>query len=574
MINKNLTNKDIAQFLIEIADFLEINAENPYRIRAYRRAARKIETFPEEIMQLLKNKSDLTEIPYVGKAISIMIKEFIRTRRKPLMQIPYESKLFNELKHIPGLGIKRIRVLNKNLIFTKKDLLTAISTKKLQYLPGFNQNLVQKILDNIDKRKYHQKFLRWNVVDKIVTYIVNQLKNDSSIKNIVVAGDYRRKLEYLSTLDIIVLSSDCKQTKEFFLKMHIITDILEQTSEYCSAMISAGSKLDLYLVSQKDEFPYLLLNKTGSKSHIESLTRIAHDKKIILTEKQMIKNKKIIYCSNENSIYEYLNMQYIPPELRENRGEVALSLKKKLPQLVVISDIKGDLHSHTHETDGSDSLVSMVNAAIQLGYQYLAITDHTKSLYITHGLNEERLMKQIKEIDKLNEKLNNFTILKSSEVDILEDGSLDLPDYILKELDLRVCSIHSKFNLPEKTQTERIIKAMDNPYFNILGHPTGRLIPSRKPYLLDMLKIMEAAKEKNCILEINAQPARLDLNDIYCQMAKKIGVKFSISSDAHSISGLNLMIYGINQARRGWVEAKEVINTYSLNDLKKLINRK
>jgi DNA polymerase (family 10) len=264
-------------------------------------------------------------------------------------------------------------------------------------------------------------------------------------------------------------------------------------------------------------------------------------------------------------------MQYVEPELRENNGEIEAALKHKLPKLVELSDIRGDLHSHTNETDGHYTLAEMVAVAQAKGYEYLAITDHSQRLTVANGLDKKRLLAQIRAIDALNEQLKGFTILKAIEVDILEDGSLDLPDDVLKELDLTVCSVHSKFNLSEKKQTERIVRAMDNPHFKILGHPTGRLLNQRPPYALDLSQLLQAAKERGCVVELNAQPERLDFNDIYCRMAKEVGVKVAISTDAHSIYHFDFMRFGVGQARRGWLEADDVINTRNLRDLRKLL---
>jgi DNA polymerase (family 10) len=297
-------------------------------------------------------------------------------------------------------------------------------------------------------------------------------------------------------------------------------------------------------------------------------------KKLKINEYGVFKGKKKIAGKTEKGVYKQVGLPYIEPESRENRGELEAASKKNLPRLIVLKDIRGDLHVHTRATDGHYSLEEMAGAAKARGYDYLAITDHSKHVTVAKGMDVKRLQKQIEEIDRLNEKLSGMRILKSVELDILEDGSLDLPDDVLVELDLVVCAIHYKFNLSRKKQTMRIIKAMDNPYFNILSHPTGRLINERKPYEINMEQVMRAAKERGCYLELNAHPDRLDLNDIDCKMAKDMGIKIAIASDAHTIDDLDMMRFGIGQARRGWLEPGDVLNSRSWGDLKKLLKRK
>ncbi|MBV9575957.1 MAG: PHP domain-containing protein, partial [Gammaproteobacteria bacterium] len=303
----------------------------------------------------------------------------------------------------------------------------------------------------------------------------------------------------------------------------------------------------MFHLVKNDNLGFSLLTYTGSNEHINSLNAYAEKNTNLNCKNE--NSYKLFLGDTEEKIYNKLKLPFIPPELRENRGEIIVAKKNMLPNLITLNDIKGDLHSHTNETDGIETLAVMVAAAFQKGYEYFAITDHSKRLAITNGLNEKRLLKQIELINKLNLKYTNIKILKSIEVDILEDGKLDLSNDVLKELDICVCSLHSKFKLPADKQTERIIRAMDNPYFNILGHMTGRLLTSRPPYFLDVEKIFSAAKERGCFIELNCQPARLDINDIYCKRAKEVGVKIAISSDAHSVRELSFMEYGINQAR-------------------------
>lgn len=567
-------NTEIAHYFEMLADFLEIHAENPYRIKAYRQAARQIKTLPDSLYELVANEIDLTQIPHIGKGIASHIKDIIHAETWPEMKLQSHPKTINELQRIQGLGKKRIKLLQNELnIYTKAELITAIKANKLQKIKGFSKKLEEKIVASLSQPKPHKKLFRLNIVKRKIYYLIEKIKIFSGIENIIVAGDYRRKTELVGKLYLIIQATSGNHVVEEFLALDGIGEILEKNENHCEVIFKSGIAVEVYVIGDKNPTP-LLFKLTGSESHFVKLQKQASKLKLNLTEEGLYKNNQRLPITNEQEIYMHLNMDYIEPELREDRGEIEAAINHTLPNLIQLSDIKGDLHSHTNETDGRETLENMLAAAKEKGYEYYAITDHSKRLVITNGLNEERLLKQIRLIDKLNEKLTGFTILKGIEVDILEDGSLDLPDSILKELDVRVCSIHSKFNLPEEKQTERIIRAMDNPYFNILAHPTGRLIPGRPPYPVNIEKIMQAAKERGCFLELNSQPARLDLKDTYCSMAKTLGVKLSISSDAHGLHELGYMQFGVAQARRAWIEADDVINTWPLGKLLKSFKRK
>jgi DNA polymerase (family 10) len=336
--------------------------------------------------------------------------------------------------------------------------------------------------------------------------------------------------------------------------------------------LRTGLQVDLRIV-EKNEFGAALLYFTGSKEHSVELRKIGQEKDLKVNEYGVFSGKKKLASKTEEKMYKALGLRYIEPELREDKGEFEASRNNNLPKLVELDDIKGDLQTHTKASDGKYSLKEMVEGAQDLGYEYYAVTDHSKKVTMANGLDEKRLTKQIEEIDKLNKKMKQIKILKSIEVDILEDGSLDLSDDILKELDIVICSIHYNMNLSKKKQTRRVLKAMENPHFNILAHPTGRMINKRSPYDIDLEDVMKEAKDKGCFLEINANPDRLDLNDDHARLAKEIGLKLSISTDAHSTDNLHFMKYGVAQARRGWLEKDDVLNTRSWEDLKKLLKR-
>lgn len=357
-----------------------------------------------------------------------------------------------------------------------------------------------------------------------------------------------------------------------FVAYDEVADVISQGDTRSTVVLRSGLHADLRVVPQVS-FGAALCYFTGSKAHNIAVRKIGVAKGCKVNEYGVFKGEKRVAGRTEQDVYAKLGLAYIEPEMREDRGEIELAAKGRLPKLVTLDDIRGDLHCHTDLTDGRNTLEEMAAAAGERGYEYLAVTDHTKHVTVAHGLDKAGMMTAIRRIDRLNTKLDGITILKSAEVDILEDGRLDLPDSVLRELDLVVCAVHYKFNLPEKKQTARILRALDNRHCNILAHPGGRLINVREPYEVDIQTIMNAARERGCFLELNAQPARLDLTDVHCKMAKDMGLKVAISTDAHNTAQFDYMRFGIGQARRGWLEARDVLNTRGLAELKKLLRR-
>lgn len=568
-------NNDIAKVFNKIADLLEFENENPFRVRAYRNASITIENLSQDVGNMVKRGEDLTTLPGIGHDLAEKIDNIVNDKDVDLLK-RLEEKFpidLTSLMHIPGLGAKKIKKLYDELNIKNIDeLAKAAEGKKIQKIPEFSTKTEQHILEEIGKIKKQYNRMAISVVDQYALPIVDYLKQDSNIQDIEIAGSYRRRVETIGDVDILVTCDDASTVMDNFVKYDEVQQILSKGETRSSVILNAGIQVDLRVVPQKS-YGAALLYFTGSKSHNIVIRKLAKQKNWKVNEYGLFDGDKFIAGETEESIYKKLGLQYIEPELRENRGEFEAAAKKKLPKLIELSDIKGDLHAHTKMTDGRNSLEEMVEAAQNLGYEYIANTEHSKHVTIAKGIDENKLYEQIKKVDKFNEKLKNFVVLKSIEVDILENGSLDLPDNILKELDIVVCSVHYKFNLPREKQTERILRAMDNPYFNIFAHPTCRLINERDPINVDMERIMKKAKENNCIFEINAQPSRLDLNDIHCKMAKDMGLKFAISTDSHNTNGYNNIHYGINQARRGWIEANDVINTKSVKDLKKLIKK-
>jgi DNA polymerase (family 10) len=389
---------------------------------------------------------------------------------------------------------------------------------------------------------------------------------------VVVAGSYRRCKDTVGDLDLLVTSRNGKSAVEYFMRYDEVADVVAKGPTRSTVVLKAGIQVDLRVVPE-ESYGAALHYFTGSKAHNIAVRKLGQAKGLKINEYGVFRGTKRIAGREEADIFAAVGLPYIEPELREDRGEIQAAFAGKLPKLVRLEDVRGDLHLHTTASDGKNSLGEMAQAAKAAGYEYIAITEHTRHATIARGLDEKRLARQLEEIDRLNEDLEGIRLLKSSEVDILADGSLDLPDRILKRLDFTVCAVHYKFNLDARAQTERILRAMDNRYCNILAHPTGRLLGERPGYPVDLERVMKGARERGCFVELNAHPARLDVDDVHCKLAKEMGLKVAISTDAHSTVGLEMMRYGIGQARRGWLERDDVLNTRPLAALKRLLAR-
>jgi DNA polymerase (family 10) len=569
----DVPNQKIADMFNEMADLLDIEGNNPFRVRAYRNASRIVSDFPQKITDLVAQGKDLTQWPGIGKSLAEKIATIVKTGRLPQLEVEEKRipPVLVELTKISGLGPKRIKAIYYAYhIKSIADLQKLVDEGKIAALEGFGEKTEAAIKAGLKRITDTPLRLRLDIAERIADSIVTYLQQCPGLEKLDVAGSYRRYKETVGDLDLLAIAKEGEELIRHFVDYPEVARVLSKGETRSTVLLKNGFQIDLR-VMPKESYGAALYYFTGSKSHNIAVRKIALKHKLKINEYGIFKGKRQVGGKSERDIFSLLNMQYVEPELRENNGEIEAALKHKLPKLVELSDIRGDLHSHTNETDGHYTLAEMVAAAQAKGYEYLAITDHSQRLTVANGLDKKRLLAQIRAIDALNEQLKGFTILKAIEVDILEDGSLDLPDDVLKELDLTVCSVHSKFNLSEKKQTERIVRAMDNPHFKILGHPTGRLLNQRPPYALDLSQLLQAAKERGCVVELNAQPERLDFNDIYCRMAKEVGVKVAISTDAHSIYHFDFMRFGVGQARRGWLEADDVINTRNLRDLRKLL---
>ena len=568
-------NADIAAIFEEIADLLEIQGANPFRIRAYRNAARILGELSEDVATMLDKGEDLTRLPGIGNDLAAKIKEIVSIGHCSLLDRLHKElpATIADLLKIPGIGPKRVKALYHDLaVQTVEQLYRAARDGRIRALPGFGEKTELNILQAVEAHANQARRFKLAVAAQYAEALKNSLAAAPGVSQVTVAGSYRRMRETVGDLDILVAAASSEPVVQRFIQYQEVAKILSAGVTRASVVLECGVQVDLRVV-KSESFGAALHYFTGSKSHNVAVRRIAQKKGLKINEYGVYQGNKRIAGQSEESVYAAVGLAYIPPELRENRGEIALAQSGRLPQLVTQSDLRGDLHAHTKATDGHNSLREMALAAKSLGFEYLAITEHSRRLTVAHGLDPLRLSRQCAEIDKLNAEMEGMTLLKGIEVDILEDGSLDLPDNALAQLDLVVGAVHSQFDLSRGKQTERILRAMEHPYFTMLAHPTGRLIQRRAPYDVDMARIIRAAKNRGCFLELNAHPERLDLLDTYCQMAREEGVLISINSDAHSTHDFANLRFGIGQARRGWLEKKDVLNTRSLKELRRLIKQ-
>ncbi len=564
-------NAEIASMFDQAAELLEIEGENQFRVRAYRRAARVIEGMPQSIKSLLSAGRDLSELPGIGKDLAGKIAEIVATGHFPLLD-SLKRKLPGELGEIatlPGLGPKRVKLLHDKLkVNTLDDLRRAVRTGRLHGIRGFGPMIEKKLSVALEKPAAKQRF-KLSVAEAEAEALVAFLRNGGRV---VVAGSYRRRRDTVGDLDVVVTAKDGAAVGNKLVGYENVAQVLAHGPTRTTVVLRSGPQVDVRAVPEQS-YGAALLYFTGSQAHNIALRGIAAHRGWKLNEYGLFSGRRRIAGLTEEEIYKKLGLAFIPPELREDRGEIALAATNKLPRLVTTKDIRGDLHVHSDWTDGTASIEAMAEAAQTRGYAYIALTDHSRRVAMTHGLDPARLSRQAREIDRINGHLHGLTILKGIEVDILKDGRLDLPDTSLANLDIVVAAVHSYFDLPRDAQTDRVIRAMNNRYVSIIAHPTGRLIGEREPYEIDMERVIAAARDLRCHLEVNSQPDRLDLNDNYIHAAKHAGVTLAISTDAHSVDAFQCIRFGVDQARRGWLTADDVINTRSLADLHKMLRR-
>ncbi len=584
-----MKNREIAELFYEIADILEYQ-QVEWKPRAYRKAAQMIENLGEDIENIYarEGKTGLTKIPGVGESIADHIAEYLETGRVEKFE-KLKGKAPSgtaELMEIRGLGAKKMKKLADTLgIRTLSDLKNAIAAHRLRRLDGFGEKSEKNLAKAIEQyEKSHARIALGKALplaEEVISALKSQCKNTTSkvdLSKIIYTGSLRRLKETIGDIDILAEAEKAEALKvmDCFVSLQDVDQVILKGNTKSSVILREGTAIDLRVVPP-ESYGAALQYFTGSKEHNIELRNTAIKNGYKLSEYGLYlkESGKQIAGRSEEEIYEKLGLAYIPPELRENRGEIKAAAKNALPKLVEAGDIKGDFHIHTSYSEGKNSLKTMIEKAEALGYEYIAITDHSRSQKVANGLEIEKLKAQWEEIDKLSKRFR-IKILKGSEVDILRDGSLDYPDEILKELDIVVGGVHSGFALPERKMTERIVTALENRYLDILAHPSGRLFGKREPYSASFEKVFEVAATNGKVLEINSQPSRLDLNDEFILRAKTFGLKFCISTDSHSTTGLGLMRYGLGQARRGWLEKEDVVNTYPysrLNEIFKKHNR-
>jgi DNA polymerase (family 10) len=570
-----IRNADIADIFDRIADYLEIEGENPFKIRAYRNASRTILGLGPELRDMVAAGESLTELPGIGKELAAKILEILETGTAQAFERLREKVPAGviEMLKIQGLGPKRVSALYHELkIESLAALKEAAEAGRIQALPGFGAKTEQHIREAAEALSQRPARVSIAMARPPVEALSHYLQQVPGVIEVAVAGSFRRCKETVGDIDILVTAEKDSPVMERFVGHEDVGQVLAQGSTKSSILLRSGLQVDLRRVAQ-ESFGAALQYFTGSQAHNIAVRRIGRQRGLKINEYGVFNADGRVAGETEESVYRALDLHWVPPELREDRGEIEAAREGRLPELVELADIKGELHSHTNATDGRNRLEEMALAAKRCGLKYLAVTDHSQYLRMVDGLDERRLLAQLEEIDRLNAKLKGFTLLKGIEVEIREDGRLDLPDRALQPLDLVIGSIHSGFRLPGRQQTDRILRAMDRRFFSILGHPSGRLINERDPYELDMTAVVQKAKERGCFLELNANPQRLDLTDTYCQMAKEAGVLVAVNTDAHSAAEFVQLRYGIGQARRGWLEKKDVLNTRPLNELLKLLKR-
>lgn len=573
-----LTNQEIAKIFYTIADILEMKKVQ-FKPRAYQKVAMTLESLDEEVAEIYKKggRKALTEIPGVGESIARHIEELIKTGRlkayeRLKKQFPIDVEA---LTAIEGVGPKIIKMLYQKLkIRNIKDLEKAAKAGKIRKLPRFGEKMEQKILRGIEfLRQSKGRFLLGYILP-IVRKMEDALKKVPGVDQVRTAGSIRRMKETVGDIDILVTAKKPQKVMDAFVALPEVKAVLAKGPTKTSVRLKIGISADVRVL-KPENYGSALQYFTGNKDHNIHLRTIAIKKGYKLNEYGLFRGKKRIAGKTEQKIYNKLGMDWIEPELRTNTGEIEAAMKKKLPKLIPYNSLLGDLQVTTNWSDASDSIETMALKAMELGLKYIAITDHTKSLAITGGLDEKDLARQAKEIDKLNKKFKHkgFRILKSAEINILKDGSLDIKNETLKKLDVVSIAVHSNFKMTKKQMTDRIIKAMQNPYVNILFHPTGRLIGKRPPYEIDIDAIIKAAKKYGVVLEVNAFPERLDLRDIHIRQAIKAGVKLTINSDAHAPHHMEFLNLGIAQARRGWAKKTDVLNTLPVNEFLRALKK-
>lgn len=574
-----MDNQRIAQVFQEIGDILEIQGANRFRVLAYQKAALTISEMGEELKDLYKGEAkELEKLPGIGKDLALKIEELVTggkcTYHQELLK-KFDKGLLDILR-VRGIGPKKVKLFFEELgVNSIEKLRKAAKDGKLRELPKMGEKSEAEILVALDEFEKHSERMMLSEAIHQKDLILEYMKGCKDVKKLEYAGSLRRMKETIGDLDILCVSDKVEKVMDYFVKYEHVANVIAQGATKSSVILDIGVQVDLRVVPA-ESFGAAMHYFTGSKEHNVALRDYAKKHGMKVNEYGVFKGEKMIAGKTEKEIYKLFGLPYIPPVLRENRGEMEAARKKKLPKLVEFEDLKGDLHVHSEWSDGVDEIGDIARAYRDAGFEYIALTDHSPAVGVANGLTPDRYKKQWKEIDKVNKELEKespkkgeFVILKGTECDIMPDGSLNLPDSILKKMDIVVASVHSRFKMSEKEMTERVLKAFKNPYVTQFGHPSGRLINQREPYAIDMNKVIEAAVDLGIALEIDGQPSRLDIFDYHAKIAKEKGAKFTVDSDAHAIGQMQFLHYGISVAQRGWLEKEDVLNTLSLKKLLK-----
>ncbi len=576
-----MENLEIARVLDDVADLLEIGEANPFRVRAYRNAARTVEAETVPLRKRLEEGADLTELPAVGKDIAGRIEELVRTGDLALLnelsdEIP---RTLIEVMRLPGIGPKRASVLWKKLgVETVDELEAAAHDGRVAQLKGFGAKTQEKILGGVKEYRRHSTRMKLGDADQHALPLLEYLGQAPGIERLEIAGSYRRRLETVGDIDILAIAKHPVPVMECFTAYPSVSKVLASGETRSSVVLKSGLQIDLRVVPP-ESYGAALVYFTGSKQHNVKLRTLSLSQGLSISEYGVFpvdgtgKQSVPVAGRSERDVYAAVGLPTIPPELREDRGEIEAARENRLPKLIESRDLKGDLQMHTTWSDGKDSVEDMVKACVAAGYSYMALTDHSQALAMTGGLDAVRMREQWEEIAEVQARYPRIRVLRSMEVDILADGRLDLDDDSLAELDLVLASVHSMFDLPPAKQTARILEAISHPQVSILAHPTGRQINRREGLAFDLTAVLECAAEQGVAVECNAHPDRLDLSDVHLMAARRLGVKVVISTDAHRVSDLSLMRYGVEQARRAWLEKDDVLNTYPVAHLLKAIGR-
>lgn len=575
-----MTKEEVSEILDEIATLLELKGENPFRANAYRNAGRTVKNLPGDISDLVR-QGKLTGVPGIGSTLREQITTLVTTGHLPLYEelkasIP-EGAL--QMLRLPGIGPKKVRALQEAGITDLDQLKKACESGRVAAMKGFGEKTQQKILEGLAFLGEVGQRVRIDQATPIARQLLQDIRGFPGVRRAEVAGSLRRRRETAKDIDIVCSGSNPQAILQAFASLPIVRQVVGQGETKCSVVLEQvvdGHRVvlnaDLRVVTD-EQYPAALVYFTGSKEFNIKLRRRAIARGWSLNEYELNDGQKAIPLRDEADLFAALDLDFIPPELREDTGEIEAADRTvrprstRLPRLVEVNDIRGVLHNHTNYSDGSATLAEMAQAARELGFEYLGIADHSQSLTVARGLSPERVREQFAEIDALNKKFRGFKLLKGCEVDILPDGSLDYPDDLLAEFDYVVASVHTHFGQSEEQMTERICRAVQHPLVTILGHVTGRLLLRREGYRVNLDRVLEAAARSGTMIEINAQPTRLELDWHYCKRAKELGIPLVINPDAHSMAELGYYVYGVDVARRGWLEAADVFNTHSLKQL-------